>query len=152
MSKGDDMKKHITVGDMARAEGLAVETIRYYEREGLIPRPCRTASGHRAYSPEDLKTLAFIRRARDLGFSIKDTRALLAFRHGETCEEVLEIASRHLDGVRSKLRQLVELEMLLSEAIKGCPGGKTANCPLLKNLEGGVSKDRFAARQGSGDR
>ena len=73
-----------TIGGLARRSGVNIETIRYYEREGLMPRPPRTMGGRRAYAPSDLKTLTFIRKARDIGFTLEDTRTLLGLRGPNT--------------------------------------------------------------------
>jgi MerR family mercuric resistance operon transcriptional regulator len=125
----------LTIGDVARRTGASVETIRYYEREGLIAKPPRTIGGRRAYDSQHLEVLSFIRRARELGFSLQDTRTLLAYRGGETCHAVTELARKHLEGVRSRLQQLTALEALLAKAVDGCPDGKAANCALMKTLE-----------------
>jgi MerR family mercuric resistance operon transcriptional regulator len=127
---------NLTIGDVARRTGASIETIRYYEREGLIGKPPRTDGGRRAYDSKHLEVLSFVRRARELGFSLQDTRTLLAYRGGETCDGVKDLASKHLDEVRNRLRQLTALEALLAKAVDGCPDGKTANCAIMKTLEG----------------
>ena len=126
----------LSIGDVARRCGVSIEAIRYYEKEGLVPKPPRTSSGRRAYSPEHLQTISFVRRARDMGFSLRDTRELLASRDGAACHAVKDIARKHLADVKSRLRRLLELEAQLAKAIDGCPDGVAANCAILKALEG----------------
>ncbi|MBV9556444.1 MAG: MerR family transcriptional regulator [Pseudolabrys sp.] len=124
------------MGDAARHVGVNVETIRFYEREGILPPPSRTASGRRVFTTTDLKTLAFIRKARDLGFTLPDVRALLALRGPDNnCADVKEIALKHLNVVRAEKTRIVEVERLLSQAIEKCPGGSTKACTLLALLE-----------------
>jgi len=125
-----------TIGDISQRSGVNVETIRYYEREGLMPRPPRTASGRRAYAPADLRTLTFIRKARELDFNLEETRALLALRGPDnSCTDVKAIAQKHLEKVRSQMTRIVEVERILSDAVARCPGGPTKNCTLLEFLE-----------------
>jgi MerR family transcriptional regulator, mercuric resistance operon regulatory protein len=123
------------IGDLSRRAGVNVETIRYYERAGVMPRPPRTASGRRAYTEKDLQTLAFIRRSRDLGFSLEDVRALLPLRSAGTCLDVRAIAVRHLEDIRTKLRHLADLEKTLAEALARCPADKSFDCTILEVLE-----------------
>src|SRR5262245_66478379 len=112
------MKRDLSIGEAAEQSGMSVETIRYYEREGLMPRVPRTESGRRSYAPSDLKTLAFIRNARELGFSLEDTRALLVLRGPEIqCTDVKVIAERHLATVRIQMRRIIEIEQILSDAV-----------------------------------
>lgn len=127
---------YFTSGELSRRTGVNIETIRYYERIGLMPPPPRTQGGHRAYTHDGLRTLVFIRRARELGFGIDDVRALLSLRAATPCcMDVKSIAVRHLEAVRSKLRDLVELETVLSETITRCPGDKSSDCPVLDILD-----------------
>src|SRR3954469_14781732 len=122
------MSREFTIGDLARRVGVNIETIRYYERVGLMPSPKRTISGRRKYDEGDAGTLTFIRKARELGFHIEDARALLALRSAEdACTDVKAIASRHLEQVRADLRRTIEVERLLSDALIHCPGGP-ASC------------------------
>jgi MerR family mercuric resistance operon transcriptional regulator len=130
------MQGKLTTGELARRVGVNVETIRYYERAGLMPPAQRTTSGRRAYDVGDLNTLAFIRKARDLGFHLEDVRALLALRGPDNeCTDVKAIAQRHLEQVRVEMRRVIEVERILSEAVAHCPGGPTKGCTVLKVLE-----------------
>jgi MerR family transcriptional regulator, mercuric resistance operon regulatory protein len=125
-----------TIGKVARQAGVNIETIRYYEREGLMPRAPRTTSGRRLYVPSDLKTLTFIRKARDLGFSLEHTRALLALRGPDnSCADVKAIALKHLQIVRTQKSHIIEVERMLTDAVDRCPGGPTKHCSLLALLE-----------------
>lgn len=126
----------LTIGRLAAATGVNLETVRYYERIGLMPRPARTASGHRAYEQAHVRRLAFIRRARELGFSIEQIRALLALAEPSraSCAEVKEIAQMHLGEVRAKLADLAKLESILSATIAQCLGDAAPSCPVLDML------------------
>lgn len=126
----------LTIGRLAAAAGVNLETVRYYERIKLMPPPARTASGHRAYEVGHVRRLAFIRRARELGFSIQDIRALLALADPSraSCAEVREIARTHLDEVRAKLADLAKLEHFLAETVSQCSGEAAPSCPVLDIL------------------
>ena len=123
------------IGDAARLSGVNIETIRYYEREGIVPRAARTPSGRRIYGDDDIARLRFIRRCRDLGFSIPDIRTLLGLSAGSEvpCAEVKALGERHLRDVRRKLEDLGELERALAELVKQCDAGRT-DCPMLARL------------------
>jgi MerR family mercuric resistance operon transcriptional regulator len=126
------------IGELSRLTGVNIETIRYYERMELLPRPPRTQSGRRAFGPDGVRTLAFIKRARELGFCLEDIRALLSFRGAEHgCKDVKAIASRHLEGVRVKMRHLEDLEKILADAVARCPGDRIADCSVLEILDTG---------------
>ncbi|GLI95244.1 MerR family transcriptional regulator [Methylocystis echinoides] len=129
--------KSLSIGQLATAAGVNLETVRYYERIRLMPAPARTASGHRAYEEGHIRRLAFIRRARELGFSIEQIRALLALAQPSrtSCAEVREVARAHLDDVRSKLADLVSLEGILAETISRCSGDSAPSCPVLDMLK-----------------
>ena len=126
----------LTIGRLAAATGVNLETVRYYERIELMPPPARTASGHRAYEQAHVRRLAFIRRARELGFSIEQIRALLALAEPSraSCAEVREIARTHLDEVRAKLSDLAKLEGILAETVSRCSGDAATSCPVLDML------------------
>ncbi|MGB8399635.1 MerR family transcriptional regulator [Bradyrhizobium sp.] len=126
----------ITIGQLARAAAVNLETVRYYERIGLMPRPDRTGSGHRSYDEKHVRQLSFIRRARELGFSIEDIRALLmlAAPTHRSCAEVKEIAGAHLVRVQAKLADLAKLENILATTIAQCSGEASPACPVLDIL------------------
>jgi MerR family mercuric resistance operon transcriptional regulator len=112
-----EMQGAYTIGDLARRLGVNIETIRYYERVGLMPPPRRTSGRQRTYQEGDLRTLGFIRKARELGFHIEDTRALLALRGAdEACTDVKAIAQRQLEKVRAELRSACTVLKVLERA------------------------------------
>lgn len=129
----------ISIGALSRHSGVNIETIRYYERIGMLPPPPRTAGGRRVYGPAEQRTLAFIRRSRDLGFTLEEIRALLALGGPERapCADVHKIAGAHLAKVRSKLSDLVKLEAILAETVARCSAGDAPDCPVLDVLDAG---------------
>lgn len=116
---------------------MNIETIRYYERIKMFPAPPRTAGGRRVYDATHLRILAFIRRSRELGFSLDEIRALLRLGGPEkaTCREVRQIASHHLNDIRAKLDDLKKLERLLATTIARCSGRMAPDCPVLDILD-----------------
>lgn len=124
------------IGDVSRIAGTNVETVRYYERIGLLPKPSRTGGNYRTYATQDVDRLKFIRHARGLGFDIADIRSLLDLsEHPERdCCEVDQIATRHLMSVESKLRQLEQLQRELVRMLRQCRGGQVADCRILLAL------------------
>ena len=129
----------LKIGDIAKETGLRVETIRYYERAGLLNSPGRTAGRHRVYSREDLARLKFIVSAREFGFSQADVRQLLSLSSGETipCHDVKSITERHLAGIRARITLLSKMEGLLAAAVAQCPGGAVTNCAVIDVIESG---------------
>ncbi len=127
----------LSIGELSRETGVNVETIRYYERVHMLPAPPRTAGGRRAYDARHRRALWFIRRARDLGFSLNEVRALLDLDGAgrASCAEVREIASVHLASVRAKLADLARLESILSMAVAQCAGDAAPTCPVLDILD-----------------
>ena len=126
-----------TIGQLSRSTGVNIETIRYFEKVGLIASPPRTEGGHRVYGDDHLRALGFIRRARELGFTPQEVRGILAL-GGPTnacCDEVREIASRHLDTVRSKMADLARLEKLLASTIGRCSGDHVPQCAIMDMIE-----------------
>src|SRR5262252_1440765 len=129
--------EYILIGELSRLSGVNIETVRYYERIKMLPVPQRTASGRRLYGATELRMLAFIRRSRELGFSLNEVRALL--RLGApgraSCSEVKVIATHHLEDIRAKLSDLKKLERLLAKTVTRCSGKKAPNCPVLDILD-----------------
>jgi MerR family transcriptional regulator, mercuric resistance operon regulatory protein len=125
-----------TIGELASLSGVRAETIRYFERIGLLPQPERTAGGHRLFSAAELERLNFIRRAREIGFSQSEVRALLSLSSGEltSCGEVKTLAENHLTIIRQKIRDLRRLEQLLSSTVTQCTGGKVPTCPVIEAI------------------
>lgn len=124
------------IGELARRAGSTSETVRYYERIGLLPRPDRTDSNYRDYSARDAERLAFIRHARSLGFELSDVRSLvdLAEDPARECRDIDAIASRHLAAVEAKIEGLERLREELSQMVSQCRGGRVASCRILEAL------------------
>jgi len=125
-----------TIGEAARRSGVKIETIRFYERSGLLAPPPRTAGGHRVYGSAAAKRLNFIRRARELGFTLARVRELLAFadERGATCAEVERLARDHLVEVRSRIADLSRMDVVLSDLVTHCAGDTVPECPILEAL------------------
>ena len=127
-----------TIGTAARRAGVNIETIRYYEREGVVPKPARGANGRRVYGEAEIGRLAFVRRARELGFTLVEIRALarLAAGPAAACDEVLTMTRAHLAGVRRKIADLVRLERVLARLAAQCGRGRPRPCPVIEALAG----------------
>jgi MerR family mercuric resistance operon transcriptional regulator len=124
------------IGEFSRRTGGNIETIRYYERIGLLPLPDR-AGRYRRYGVADVRRLVFIRRARELGFTLDEVRALLRLSEadgGASCADVRELAARHLAEVKTKLTDLRTMERTLAEAVRRCDAGGVPSCPLIDAL------------------
>ena len=128
--------ENVSIGELCKLSVVNIETIRYYERNKMLPTPSRTTSGRRVYGPAEKRTLAFIRRFRELGFALEEIRALLALGGPERapCADVHKIAGAHLANVRKKLSDLVKLQAILAETVAQCSGGATPDCPVLDIL------------------
>lgn len=126
----------LKIGDLARATNTKVETIRYYEQIRLLPAPSRTAGNFRAYAPEHLARLSFIRRARDLGFTLDQVRALLGLsdQKRSSCDAVDAIAREHLADVDRKIEDLQTLRAELDNIINQCSCGTIAECRIIEAL------------------
>ena len=130
----------IQIGELSRRTGCNIETIRYYERIGVLPCPPRSASRYRLYDIGDVDRLRFVRRSRELGFAIEEVRALLALsadQGKDTCAEVRELAAGHLTEIRAKIADLRAMARVLSDAVRRCDAGEPAGCPLIKALSVG---------------
>ncbi|GIK80985.1 MAG: MerR family transcriptional regulator [Alphaproteobacteria bacterium] len=127
----------LAIGELSRLTGVNIETIRYYEKIKLLPAPLRTEGGHRLYGPRERRMLAFIRRARELGFTLDEIRALLELGApgSASCAEVKAIAAHHLDDIRAKIADLKKLERLLASTIAKCSGRKVPECPVVDILD-----------------
>ena len=125
----------IGIGELSRRTGCNIETVRYYERVGLLPKPSRRGT-YRRYEAKDVGRLAFIRRARELGFKLDEVRALLELAAGspEPCAEIREIAALHLADVRTKIIDLQAMEHALAQAVWGCDSGDFPGCPVINAL------------------
>ncbi|RIK36797.1 MAG: heavy metal-responsive transcriptional regulator [Chloroflexi bacterium] len=128
----------LTIGQLAGCAGVNLETIRYYERRGLLPEPPRRASGYRAYPPESLARIRFIKSAQALGFTLEEIHHLLSLRvhAGTSCEQVRQQAEQKLAEVTQKIQALQELQQALVTLTEACAqGGPQGECPILEALE-----------------
>lgn len=127
----------LTIGELSKLTGINLETIRYYEKIRLIPPPPRSRSGRRLYGASDRRLLFFVRRARNLGFTLDEIRTLLRLGGPERapCKEVRDIASRHLADIRAKISDLRRLDRVLSETIAKCASGRSPKCPIIEVLD-----------------
>lgn len=129
--------QHVTIGTVARRAAVSIDTIRYYERAGLLPAPRRRASGYRDYDPGVVERLRFIRRAKDLGFTLEEIRELLALSTDRErgVKSVKRRAEARLDQVRQRIRELQRVQRGLQKLIDACPGhGALEHCPILRAL------------------
>lgn len=134
ITPGTPPSGRLMIGALAARTGVGIETIRYYEKAGLLAAPARTSGNYRIYAPGDAARLGFIRRTRDLGFSLDEIRALidLSGKRDRDCGEVDAVATRHLEQVDRKIADLVALRERLAAAITRCPGGPVADCAILE--------------------
>lgn len=124
----------LTISAAARRAGIGVETIRYYQRIGLIEEPVKPVSGYRKYTNEDLRQLQFIQRAKQLGFSLADIKTLLSFGEG-SCDKSKELAASKLDDVRGKIKDLTTIADTLEQLIVSCENNRsTTSCPIIETI------------------
>jgi Cu(I)-responsive transcriptional regulator len=124
------------IGELASATATKVETVRYYEKIGLLPPPARTSANYRAYGPEHLARLSFIRRARDLGFTLDTVRELLTLSDDKarSCEAVDVIAQSHLTEIDRKIGDLTALRSELDRVLGSCRHGTVGDCKIIETL------------------
>lgn len=125
----------IAIGELSRRTRCNIETIRYYERIGLLPRAVRRGR-YRAYGAVDVERLHFVRRARELGFTLDGIRALLGIATADavSCDDAREIAALHLKQVRARIADLKRMEHVLADTVRACNSGDHAGCPLINTL------------------
>jgi MerR family transcriptional regulator, copper efflux regulator len=129
---------NLTIGKLAKQANVHVETVRYYERRGLIPRPQRTVANYRLYAPENLRQLKFIKQAQGLGFSLKEIKKLLALRAKPRarCADVRTYASQKIEDIDAKIRSLARMRKALQNLLDECSGkGPATECPILESLD-----------------
>ena len=132
------MAPEMTIGELAKAGGVNVETVRYYHRRGLLPAPARPAGGIRRYPPEALARLRFVKRSQSLGFSLDDVQALLSLDDGRTCSAARAIGEHKLADIRQRIRDLRTLEKALKALVDRCGVTKgRVKCPLIEALAEG---------------
>jgi len=124
------------IGQLSEQTTCKIETIRYYERIGLLPAPARSDGGYRLYDESHLRRLSFIRRSRELGFTIEEIRGLLDLVDGGsyTCSDVKNITMEHVESIRQKIADLKKLEKTLSRIASQCAGGAKPECPIVDAL------------------
>jgi MerR family mercuric resistance operon transcriptional regulator len=131
------MDRDLTIGKVARAAGVNVETVRYYQRSGLVPKPPRPAGGVRRYSDETVARLRFIKRAQELGFTLAEIRRLLALGDPQSCGKARALAAEKLSLVRARLGDLERMRAVLEGLIERCDAGRgKVACPIIETLAG----------------
>lgn len=133
-----DEDKTMTRGELSRKTGCNAETIRYYEKIGIMPEPMRSVSGYRQYDAGHERRLGFVMRGRELGFTMEDLKSLLDLidRRAVSCMEVEKLARAHLQSVRKKINDLKRMESVLSSTVRACSGKDVPECPLIDTLFG----------------
>lgn len=129
----------LSIGKVAKQAGVSVETIRFYERKGLLQEPVRKESGYRQYTEQDIKKLVFIQHAKNLGFSLNEIRELLSIQTdtNASSREIKSIAEHKLQDIEEKIRMLQKIRRTLKPLVEKCPGeGPTSECPILDALAG----------------
>ena len=132
------MQPPLTIGQVAKLSGVGIETVRFYEREGLLAEPGRTQGGYRQYGKEVVSRLGFIKRAKELGFSLREIADLLSLRMDSTttCETVRERARTKIADIEAKIKTLLKMKAALLKVTKQCRGqGPTSECPILDALD-----------------
>jgi len=143
------MANEILIGELAEAAGVGVETVRFYERKGLLREPPRSDAGYRMYSRDEVRRLRFIRRAKDLGFTLAETKELLGLRvtDGSACDDVAERARRKIEIVEDRVRDLNRIRRVLEDLVAACAVKEgTAECPILEVLDDHAPDERGDAK------
>jgi MerR family transcriptional regulator, mercuric resistance operon regulatory protein len=140
-------ERTIPIGELSRRTGCNIETIRYYERIGLMPEPPRRGR-YRSYGPEDVGRLGFVRRARELGFTLDEVRVLLGLAAGgqTSCAEARDLAAAHLQDVRARIADLRRMERVLAETVRACDAGADSCCPLIATLSKPMTLPRMQSQ------
>ncbi len=128
----------LSIGQVARRAGVGVETVRFYERQGLLEKPPRTESGYRQYPPEAVSRLYFIKKAKEVGFSLKEIKELLSLRldSAATCQDVKSRAEAKILDIGQKIQALKRMKQALTDLTKACSGrGSVSECPILQSFE-----------------
>ena len=136
MAKSVVRTQEFPIGALASGSGVNIETIRYYEKIGVMPKPGRSAGGYRLYTAEHLKRLTFIRRGRELGFTLGELRGLLRLvdGHAYTCAEVRALTLDHVADIRRKIADLRRLERVMTDISSRCSGKRVPDCPIVDAL------------------
>jgi len=136
VSASQKAESGMQIGQLSKKTGCNIETIRYYEKRGLLLSPPRTAGGYRLYDPDHLKRLTFVMRSRDLGFSMAEIEKLLSLvdEHQLTCHDMHQQTLAHLGDIHSKIADLKRLERVLTEIASKCSDGTVPECPIIDAL------------------
>jgi Cu(I)-responsive transcriptional regulator len=134
--------RHFNIGIAASRSGVSAKMVRHYESLGLLPAIDRTEAGYRRYTDREVHTLRFIRRARDLGFSMAQIAELLALwqDRDRASAGVRRIAQRHVEDLERRIAELTAMRRTLERLVDGCHGDGRPECPILKELEGGATR------------
>jgi MerR family mercuric resistance operon transcriptional regulator len=134
--RDQNLAKGLQRAELARRTGANLETVRYYEKVGLLPPPPRTAGGYRSYDRAHERRLSFVLRSRELGFSLDEVRALLRLvdERDQPCAEASRLAVTHLADVRAKIADLKRMERVLKDIVAQCGDGTRRDCPLIDSL------------------
>lgn len=131
------MKTPLTIGEVARQAGVNVETIRYYQRRGLLKEPRKPVEGYRLYPPDTVKRLRFIKRSQALGFTLQEIAGLFALEEARACAATRDLALRRQESIDSKLKDLKRMRDALQKLIRLCgKGGSGKGCPIIESLSG----------------
>ncbi|MBS1183847.1 MAG: putative transcriptional regulator, MerR family [Proteobacteria bacterium] len=138
----------MNIGQAAKASGVSAKMIRYYEQTGLIPKADRRQSGYRDYSDTDVHMLRFIRRSRDLGFSVAEIQELLGLWRDESREsaEVKRLAQSHIDDLKKRIAALEDMTNTLTKLVGACHGDHRPHCPILEGLESDGADEDLSIR------
>ena len=129
--------QNLTIGAFAKAAGINVESIRFYQRKGLLPEPERPVGSIRRYGPADVARVRFVKSAQRLGFNLDEVGQLLKLEDGTHCSEAAELAALQLTDVRAKLAHLTRIEAVLSQLVNECQAQRhNVSCPLIDSLHG----------------
>lgn len=136
MAKTTAKSAEFPIGTLAQESGVNIETIRYYEKIGVMPKPARSVGGYRLYTGDHLKRLTFVRRGRELGFTLDELRDLLRLvdGHAYACAEVRALTLDHVAGIRRKIADLKRLERMMTDIASRCSGRRVPDCPIIDAL------------------
>ncbi len=145
MSASQKAESGMRIGQVSKLTGCNIETIRYYEKRGLLPSPPRTVGGYRLYDSDHLKRLTFVMRSRDLGFSMAEIEKLLSLvdEHQLTCHDMHQQTLAHLGDIQSRIADLKRLERVLTEIASQCSDGTVPECPIIDALYEPLDRESF---------
>jgi MerR family transcriptional regulator, mercuric resistance operon regulatory protein len=136
MMRDAQFDRGYSIGEIARQTSVNIETIRYYERIGIMPEPDRLANGYRQFSHDHLKRLSFVKKCRELGFTLKEVHTMLMMVDSDnlSCGEIHEMTTGHLDAIEQRIRRLRKLKGVLSKMADQCTQGNVPECPVIDAL------------------